>query len=82
VRVKQRFSDEILADFRESMPSDWAPSLYRHLGCSGKRPAFVRSWSVKPRGWYRKFLEEPPRTVQIADRKIAVRAVRALDIEG
>ena len=40
---------------------------------------FVRSWSVKPRGWYRMFLEEPRGTVQIADRKIAVRAARTRD---
>ena len=40
---------------------------------------FVRSWSVKPRGWYRTFLEEPRGTVQIADREIAVHAVRNRD---
>jgi hypothetical protein len=44
-----------------------------------KGRVFVRSWSVKPRGWYRKFLEEPRGVVQIADREIAVRAVRARD---
>jgi len=40
---------------------------------------FVRSWSVKPLGWYRMFLKEPHGTVQIADREIAVRAVRTRD---
>jgi hypothetical protein len=35
---------------------------------------FVRSWSVKPNGWYRTFLKEPRGTIQVADRKIAVRA--------
>jgi hypothetical protein len=37
---------------------------------------FVRSWSLKPRSWYRTFLEEPRGAIQIADREIAVRAVR------
>lgn len=38
---------------------------------------FVRSWSVKPRGWFRTFLEQPRGTVQIAEREIKVCAVRA-----
>jgi len=40
---------------------------------------FVRSWSVKPRGWYRTLLEEPRGTVRIANREIAVPAVRTRD---
>jgi hypothetical protein len=37
---------------------------------------FVRSWSLKPRSWYRTFLEDPYGAVQIAGRELAVRAVR------
>src|SRR5262245_10440721 len=37
---------------------------------------FVRSWSLKPHGWYRTFLVEPRGAVQVAGREIAVRAVR------
>ena len=37
---------------------------------------FVRSWSLKPRSWYRTFLEEPRGAVQVAGREIPVRAVR------
>jgi hypothetical protein len=37
---------------------------------------FVRSWSLKPRSWYRTFLEEPRGAIQVADREIPVRAVR------
>jgi hypothetical protein len=36
---------------------------------------FVRSWSLKPRSWWRTFLEEPRGIVQAAGRTIAVRAV-------
>jgi hypothetical protein len=37
---------------------------------------FVRSWSLKPKGWYRAFLEEPRGYVQISNREIPVRALR------
>src|SRR2546427_11888185 len=37
---------------------------------------FVRSWSVKPRSWYRTFLQEPRGAIQVAGREIPVRAVR------
>jgi hypothetical protein len=37
---------------------------------------FVRSWSLKPRSWYRTFLEEPRGEIQIAGHTIPVRAVR------
>jgi len=37
---------------------------------------FVRSWSLKPRSWYRTFLEEPRGAIQVAGREISVRAVQ------
>ena len=37
---------------------------------------FVRSWSLKPRSWYRTFLGEPRGTIQVAGREIPVRAVQ------
>jgi hypothetical protein len=36
---------------------------------------FVRSWSIKPGGWYREFLREPHGAIQIGKSVIAVRAV-------
>jgi hypothetical protein len=41
-----------------------------------ERRVFVRSWSLKPRSWYRTFLEDPEGAIQIADREIPVRAAR------
>ena len=35
----------------------------------------MRSWSLKPRSWYRTFLEEPRGVIVINDREIRVRAV-------
>jgi hypothetical protein len=40
---------------------------------------FVRSWSVKPGGWYRTFLGEPRGTIRLGNRDIAVLAVRIRD---
>jgi hypothetical protein len=37
---------------------------------------FVRSWSLKPRSWYRTFLEEPEGIIQVGDVQLPVRAVR------
>lgn len=37
---------------------------------------FVRSWSLKPRSWYRTFLEDPQGIIVVDDREIPVRAVR------
>jgi len=38
---------------------------------------FVRSWDVKPTGWYHAFRAEPRGTIQAAGREIRVRAVPA-----
>lgn len=37
--------------------------------------AFARSWTLKPGGWYRTFLEDPHGELQVGDRRIRVRAV-------
>jgi hypothetical protein len=37
---------------------------------------FVRSWSLKPRSWYRTFLEDPHGTIDVDGREIKVRAVQ------
>ena len=36
---------------------------------------FVRSWSLKPRSWYRTFLEEPRGIIVVNEREISVRAI-------
>jgi hypothetical protein len=37
---------------------------------------FVRSWSLKPRSWYRTFREDPTGVIQVGGRRIRVRAVQ------
>jgi hypothetical protein len=38
---------------------------------------FERSWTRKPHGWYRTLLDDPLGTIQVGDREIRIRAVRA-----
>ena|SRR6267378_1649952 len=40
-----------------------------------ERCVFVRSYSLKPRSWYRTFLEEPRGVIEVNGREIRVRAV-------
>jgi hypothetical protein len=40
-----------------------------------ERRVFVRSWSLKPRSWYRTFLEDPRGAIYVGRRRIPVRAV-------
>ena len=37
---------------------------------------FARSWSIKPRSWYRTLLEEPHGVLQVGERKVPFRAVQ------
>jgi len=38
---------------------------------------FARSWTQEPDGWFRTFLADPLGTIQVGQRKVRVRAVRA-----
>ena len=38
---------------------------------------FVRSWTLKPGGWYRTLLDDPLGTIQVGDRHVRIRAARA-----
>jgi hypothetical protein len=37
---------------------------------------YARSWTLKPGGWYRTFLEDPLGTIQVGMRQVRVRARR------
>jgi hypothetical protein len=37
---------------------------------------FVRSWTLKPDGWYHTFLGDPAGAIRLADRTVRIRAVR------
>jgi len=38
---------------------------------------FARSWTLKPGGWYRSFLDDPLGLIQVGERQVRVRAARA-----
>lgn len=38
---------------------------------------YARSWTLSKGGWYRTFLEDPLGLLQVGDREIRIRAVRA-----
>jgi len=81
VKAKRHFPDDILAAIGDSkiLRIRAGTEPHRFIGIWAvvvEGRVFVRSWSLKPRSWYRTFLEEPRGAVQVAGREIAVRAVR------
>jgi hypothetical protein len=81
MKAKRRFTADILAAIHNSkiLGILAGQQPHRFIGIwvvvvEGR--VFVRSWSLKPRSWYRTFLKEPCGVVQVAGREIAVRAVR------
>src|SRR5947199_4002697 len=80
MKAKRKFPKEIVAAIRDG----------KILGIrAGTRPhriigiwavvvegrVFVRSYTLKPRSWYRTFLEEPRGVIEVNGREIPVRAV-------
>ena len=78
---KRRFTGKMLATIREDkmLRIRAGREPHRFIGIWSvvvEGRVFVRSWSIKPRSWYRTFLEEPRGAVQVAGREITVRAFR------
>jgi hypothetical protein len=82
VKAKKRgFTDDILAtiDKEKILGIKAGTGEHRFIGIWAvvvEKRVFVRSWSIKPRSWYRTFLEEPRGMIQVAGREIPVRAVQ------
>lgn len=80
MKTKRRFADDILAAIRDGsmmgIRAGTRPHRVIHIwAVAVERRVFVRSWSLKPRSWYRTFLEEPRGIIQVSGRTIPVRAV-------
>ena len=81
--MTRRFSHRIVAAIDESKILGiraGASSDHRFIGIwavvvDGR--VFARSWTQKPGGWYRTFLEDPLGTIQLGERQIRMRAIRA-----
>jgi hypothetical protein len=84
MKANRRFADDVLAVRREGkgLRIRAGSGSHRFIGIwvvVVKNRVFVRSWSVKPNGWYRAFLKESRGAIRVGDQEIAVRAVRISD---
>ena len=82
--MKQQLLEALLTELRRAkgLRISAGTGSHRFIGIwvvVVKDRVFVRSWSVKPDGWYRTFLREPRGAIQVASQEIAVRAVRVSD---
>jgi hypothetical protein len=82
LKAKRRFDKDFLDAIHESkflwVKAGTEP--HRFIGIWAvvvKGRVFVRSWSLKPRSWFRTFCEDPRGMIKLADREIPVRAIRA-----
>jgi len=76
-RLPQRVVDAVHAGMIIGVRAGLAP--HRFLGVWAvvvRGRVFVRSWNDKPTGWHRAFLAEPRGAIEVAGRRINVRARR------
>src|SRR5689334_5042372 len=77
---KNRFTDEIIAFLqKEKIIGIRAGSTHKIIGIWAvvvERRIFVRSYSMKPRSWWRTFLEDPQGIITVGEREIPVKAIQ------
>jgi hypothetical protein len=81
-KVKNRFSAELLVAIQKEKIIGLRAgkeSTHRVIGVwpivvEGR--VFVRSWGMKPRSWWRTFLEDPYGSLFVGDREIQIRAIQ------
>jgi hypothetical protein len=80
MKTKRGFPEDIVAAIRDGkMLRIRAGAEHRFIGIWAvvvEGRVFVRSWSLKPRSWYRTFLEDSGGAIQVDGLEIPVRAVR------
>jgi hypothetical protein len=82
MKTKRRFSDDMLAAIHKGKILGiraGKESTHRIIGVWAvvvEGRVFVRSWSMKPRSWWRTFLVDPYGSMFIGEREIPIRAVR------
>jgi hypothetical protein len=81
MKAGRRFADDVLSAIRKGMIIGLRAGTqpHRFIGLwvvvvEGR--VFVRSWSLKPRSWYRTLLAEPRGVIQVAGDEFPVRPVR------
>jgi hypothetical protein len=80
MRERRRFAPRVLAAIRDGQVLGIRAGTQPHrvigiwaVVVEGR--VFVRSWSLKPRSWYRTFRDEPRGIVAVEGREIPVKAV-------
>jgi hypothetical protein len=81
MKTSRRFSRPVIVAIRDAkmVAIQAGTEQHRFIGIWAvvvQGRVFVRSWSLKPRSWYRTFLEDPVGAIRIGERTIPVRAVR------
>ncbi|RPJ76020.1 MAG: DUF2255 family protein [Acidobacteria bacterium] len=82
MKMTRRFSRSMLSSIDESKilgVRAGARSGHRYIGIWAvvvEGRVFARSWTQKPGGWYRTFLDDPLGAIQIGEREVRVRAIR------
>lgn len=79
--MKRRFPDKILAAIRDGkiLGIRAGSEPHRFIGIWAvvvENRVFVRSWSLKPRSWYRTFLKDPSGAINVEGHEIPIRAVK------
>lgn len=78
--MRDHFSKSILAAIRDGkiLGIRAGTKPHRIIGIWAvvvENRVFVRSWSMKPRSWWRTFLEDPRGLIEVDGRQINVRAI-------
>ncbi len=82
IKPKNRFPDDILAIIHKDKILGiraGRDSTHRVIGIwtvVAEGRVFVRSWSMKPRSWWRTFLEDPYGSIFVGEQEIRVRAIQ------
>jgi hypothetical protein len=79
--VRRRFPSEIVAAIRDgkhiAIKAGSEPHRFINIwAVVVEERVFARSWSLKPRSWYRTFLVDPSGWLRVGDDEFAVRAVQ------
>src|SRR5712664_1254003 len=80
MKAKRGFSKDVIAAIRDGKILGIRAGMKPHriIGIWAvvvENRVFVRSYSMKPRSWYRTFLEDPRGIIEVEGREIPVRAV-------
>jgi hypothetical protein len=82
MKNKNRFTDELLATINKDKILGiraGKDATHRVIGIWAvvvEGRVFVRSWSLKPRSWWRTFLEDPYGSMFVGEQEFAIRAIQ------